>query len=150
MFVFLFRRSSQPSSDIHLDDYTFGGDFRLVDIGDLGTGWSMVGTPLSDSDLNAETIHLPLMLEPSKKKPPGITQEALDSLPQAVFSRAEGAEEGLSRSSRDCSICLDSYREGDKLTCLPCGHKFHSACLDPWVLTCGDCPYCRSVIVVFS
>ncbi|XP_010647940.1 probable E3 ubiquitin-protein ligase RHY1A isoform X2 [Vitis vinifera] len=121
---------------------------RLIDVGDWSTGWLTGGTP--SSDLNSETMLPPLMREPSKKKPPGLTQEALDSLHRAVFSRAEGAEEGMPRASRDCSICLDGYREGDKLTCLPCGHKFHSACLDPWVRTCGDCPYCRSVIDISS
>lgn len=142
------RRISRPSLDFHLDDFTFGDDFRLIDVGDWSTGWLTGGTP--SSDLNSETMLPPLMREPSKRKPPGLTQEALDSLHRAVFSRAEGAEEGMSRASRDCSICLDGYREGDKLTCLPCGHKFHSACLDPWVRTCGDCPYCRSVIDISS
>ncbi|KAE8708418.1 putative protein phosphatase 2C 34 [Hibiscus syriacus] len=52
-------------------------------------------------------------------------------------------ERTKSRESRDCSICLESFGEGDVLTRLRCGHRFHFACLDPWVRTCGDCPYCR-------
>uniref|UniRef100_A0A2C9V5F0 RING-type domain-containing protein n=1 Tax=Manihot esculenta TaxID=3983 RepID=A0A2C9V5F0_MANES len=47
-------------------------------------------------------------------------------------------------------ICLESFKERDKLICLPCEHRFHFACLDPWVRTCGDCPYCRRDIVVSS
>ncbi|XP_022897751.1 E3 ubiquitin-protein ligase RNF181-like [Olea europaea var. sylvestris] len=52
-------------------------------------------------------------------------------------------EPAMSKSSMECSICLESFCEGDELICLPCGHRFHLCCLDPWIRTCGDCPCCR-------
>ncbi|KAG8645543.1 hypothetical protein MANES_10G074800v8 [Manihot esculenta] len=73
------------------------------------------------------------MQESYKKKPPGLTPEDLNRLSLEVFS---GLERGV--------------EERDKLICLPCEHRFHFACLDPWVRTCGDCPYCRRDIVVSS
>ncbi|KAK7280281.1 hypothetical protein RJT34_25343 [Clitoria ternatea] len=88
------------------------------------------------------------LLQELNKKPPGLTQEALDCLQQEVYS---SREIGLgSRVVQDCGICLESFRDGEELIHLPCGHKFHSACLDPWIRCCGDCPYCRRCIVVNS
>ncbi|CAI0472088.1 unnamed protein product [Linum tenue] len=86
-----------------------------------------------------------------KKKPPGLSPEELVGLKMEVFTTyvaESGDDEGV--SSRDCSICLESFSGGDELMCLPCGHRFHSVCLDPWVRACGDCPYCRRDIVSSS
>ncbi|XWS39888.1 hypothetical protein CRYUN_Cryun18bG0093200 [Craigia yunnanensis] len=118
---------------------------RLVDAVDWG---SEISTGRSaGSSLTSQTENYQLLQE-TNKKPPGLTKEALDSLPLEVFSSEEvDVERKLSRESRDCSICLDSFRDEDVLTRLPCGHRFHLACLDPWVRTCGDCPYCRRSIL---
>ncbi|XVF67467.1 hypothetical protein PTKIN_Ptkin10aG0123900 [Pterospermum kingtungense] len=122
---------------------------RLVDAGDWGSEIPTGRSPTSSlfTDITSQRERFQLFQE-TNKKPPGLTQEALDSLPLEVFSSREVAvERKLSRESRDCSICLDSFRDEDVLTRLPCGHRFHLACLDPWVRTCGDCPYCRRSIV---
>lgn len=147
------RRSGRVSFGIYNREYTFGDDLRVIDAGDWGTdigpGWSARGTPLTESTYQTERLQF--VQESYKKKPPGLTPEDLDCLQVEVFSSLErGAEGEISRESWDCSICLESFKEGDKLICLPCEHKFHSACLDPWIRTCGDCPYCRRDIVVSS
>lgn len=85
-------------------------------------------------------------LQELNKKPPGLTQEALGCLDQEVFSSSETGLE--SRIMQDCSICLETFTDGDELIRLPCGHKFHSVCLDPWIRSCGDCPYCRRRVVL--
>ncbi|XLS72453.1 hypothetical protein HN51_029318 [Arachis hypogaea] len=87
------------------------------------------------SDLTSQMGRSHLLQE----KPPGLSQEALESLHVEVFSSRDTGE--------DCSICLESFVDGDQLICLPCHHRFHSACLDPWVRCCGDCPYCRRHIL---
>ncbi|XP_004363799.2 hypothetical protein CAOG_02960 [Capsaspora owczarzaki ATCC 30864] len=44
-----------------------------------------------------------------------------------------------------CVICLDDFKEGDTLRCLPCSHDFHQNCVDQWLLTKNRaCPLCRS------
>jgi hypothetical protein len=45
-----------------------------------------------------------------------------------------------------CSICLDSYEEGDELLYMPCRHTFHSACLHRWLHGHNTCPVCRHVL----
>ncbi|GAB7357078.1 hypothetical protein MBLNU459_g7892t1 [Dothideomycetes sp. NU459] len=43
-----------------------------------------------------------------------------------------------------CSICTDDFETGQDLRVLPCDHKFHPACIDPWLLNVsGTCPLCR-------
>ncbi|CAJ2630452.1 unnamed protein product [Trifolium pratense] len=99
------------------------------------------------NDLTSQMARFRLLHSPTKK-PPGLTQEALDCLHVKVFSSSETSSE--SRALQDCGICLESFTDGDKLIHLQCGHKFHSACLDPWIRSCGDCPFCRRCIVVNS
>ncbi|KAL5615111.1 hypothetical protein BROUX41_005171 [Berkeleyomyces rouxiae] len=43
-----------------------------------------------------------------------------------------------------CSICTDDFQVGEDVRVLPCDHKFHPACVDPWLLNVsGTCPLCR-------
>ncbi|KAF2556969.1 hypothetical protein F2Q68_00015825 [Brassica cretica] len=75
------------------------------------------------------------------KKPLGLTLGAINGLHRQTFSSAE-----VKTDRRDCSICLESFTNGDMLVYLPCTHSFHSSCLNPWLKACGDCPYCRRAI----
>ena len=45
-----------------------------------------------------------------------------------------------------CSICLTNYQENDLLKLLPCTHRFHSNCIDPWLSLNNSCPVCRSSV----
>jgi len=43
-----------------------------------------------------------------------------------------------------CSICTEDFTKGEDVRVLPCNHKFHPACVDPWLLNVsGTCPLCR-------
>ena len=42
-----------------------------------------------------------------------------------------------------CSTCLELLTPGDDLTCTPCGHIFHMACVVQWFETKKNCPQCR-------
>lgn len=43
-----------------------------------------------------------------------------------------------------CSICTDDFEAGQDMRVLLCDHKFHPACIDPWLLNVsGTCPMCR-------
>ncbi|KAH9832358.1 RING-like zinc finger protein, partial [Teratosphaeria destructans] len=43
-----------------------------------------------------------------------------------------------------CSICTEDFQRGEDQRVLPCDHRFHPACIDPWLLNVsGTCPLCR-------
>ena len=71
-------------------------------------------------------------------------------------SRSSAAEDGIAAATatRDgeandaehlgCSICTDDFELGQDQRVLPCNHRFHPACIDPWLLNVsGTCPLCR-------
>ena len=42
-----------------------------------------------------------------------------------------------------CVICQDDYTAGQDILYMPCGHEFHSACVEPWLRRVNSCPTCR-------
>ena len=50
-------------------------------------------------------------------------------------------------SHTQCSICLESLGSSKIGICrLPCGHKFHAACIQVWSIENETCPLCRGVV----
>ncbi|KAF4553703.1 Ring finger domain-containing protein 3 [Elsinoe fawcettii] len=51
---------------------------------------------------------------------------------------------GIAAPHPGCSICTEDFEDGQDLRVLPCDHRFHAACVDPWLLNVsGTCPLCR-------
>ena len=47
----------------------------------------------------------------------------------------------------ECSICLNPVRYTRKSKQLECGHLYHGACIESWLLSGGNtCPLCRSEV----
>ena len=46
-----------------------------------------------------------------------------------------------------CSICTAPVRWCQRSCKLPCGHKFHKDCIEPWTKTHNSCPNCREPVV---
>ncbi|CAK7564916.1 MAG: hypothetical protein SEPTF4163_002821 [Sporothrix epigloea] len=43
-----------------------------------------------------------------------------------------------------CSICTEDFTVGEDVRVLPCNHKYHPHCVDPWLMNVsGTCPLCR-------
>ncbi|KAI3839157.1 hypothetical protein MKX03_032787 [Papaver bracteatum] len=45
-----------------------------------------------------------------------------------------------------CSICLEEFGTQRQVMHLPCFHKYHSDCLQPWLTNHSHCPYCRTQV----
>jgi len=59
------------------------------------------------------------------------------------LSGSEGEEVG-SGDVDVCAVCIEEYVEGDWLRELPCGHRFHAACIDEWLTKMqATCPLCK-------
>jgi hypothetical protein len=75
----------------------------------------------------------------------------LSSIP-AIGEENEDVEQptrDLSTTCTMCSICIDEFEAGERLTLLPrCQHAFHGDCIKPWLLERqGCCPLCKSNVL---
>ncbi|KAI4345682.1 hypothetical protein L6164_012782 [Bauhinia variegata] len=56
---------------------------------------------------------------------------------------------GLNRFKKErkmCAVCLEDFEEEEQVMSLSCSHKYHSACLLPWLAANPHCPYCRTPV----
>lgn len=68
----------------------------------------------------------------------GASVNQMNSLPQSTV-QTDNFEES-------CAICLETPTIGDTIRHLPCLHKFHKDCIDPWLARSTSCPVCKSSI----
>ncbi|ONK77295.1 uncharacterized protein A4U43_C02F5070 [Asparagus officinalis] len=55
----------------------------------------------------------------------GLSPDDLEKLPCYDFDGEE----------KDCAVCLESFRNGEKCMLLPmCRHSFHAQCVDYWLM----------------
>ncbi|XP_069353232.1 E3 ubiquitin-protein ligase ZNRF3 [Eulemur rufifrons] len=82
--------------------------------------------------------------------------QALEKMETRKFnSKSKGRRDGScgaldtlsSSSTSDCAICLEKYIDGEELRVIPCTHRFHRKCVDPWLLQHHTCPHCRHNII---
>ncbi|CAL5086926.1 unnamed protein product [Urochloa decumbens] len=77
----------------------------------------------------------------------GIEEAALRKLPTVPFE--EAGREGEEEERPECAICLAEFARGEEVRVLPpCGHAFHAACVDTWLLCTSTCPSCRTALLV--
>ncbi|KAL5205860.1 hypothetical protein ABZP36_034069 [Zizania latifolia] len=79
-----------------------------------------------------------------------LKRKVLRSLPTVSF---EVVEPAAGEERPECAICLAEFTRGDEVRVLPpCGHGFHAACVDVWLLSSSTstCPSCRRALVLVS
>ncbi|XP_048531482.1 RING-H2 finger protein ATL80-like isoform X1 [Triticum urartu] len=76
----------------------------------------------------------------------GMKKKALESLPTVSW---QPEPRKVDEERPECAICLAEFTRGDEVRVLPhCGHGFHAACVDVWLLSSSTCPSCRRALVV--
>lgn len=63
---------------------------------------------------------------------------------ESIRSQDIAATGATTETDLGCSICTEDFTTGEDVRVLPCHHKYHPACIDPWLLNVsGTCPLCR-------
>ncbi|KAM0282560.1 hypothetical protein ACHAQH_002928 [Verticillium albo-atrum] len=82
----------------------------------------------------------------------GVPQEAAVGSPRAQVAGTTGAAALATGPDSNpagdehlgCTICAEDFNVGEDVRVLPCSHKYHPGCIDPWLVNVsGTCPLCR-------
>lgn len=64
-----------------------------------------------------------------------------DEVPPKDEKRSSATPSTPDAGNFSCPICTDDFVKGQDLRVLPCNHKFHPECIDPWLVNVsGTCP----------
>jgi hypothetical protein len=76
-----------------------------------------------------------------------VAREKIELLDTFEYDPATTADKDANDCAVKCLVCQFPYEAKECLRCLPCGHTFHSECVDTWLMGKNWCPYCRQAIV---
>lgn len=101
---------------------------------------SVQGTPerAKDSDASrSENEHE----EQISSSPEAVNESGIGPDTKARSITSQEKESEANESGLGCSICTEDFTKGEDVRVLPCKHKYHPACIDPWLLNVsGTCP----------
>lgn len=69
----------------------------------------------------------------------GLSSDELDRLRSNTFVENSPRK----KQWTNCTICLEDFKEKQKIWGLPCTHEFHSPCAGHWLQKNRLCPICR-------
>ncbi|XP_010522418.1 PREDICTED: uncharacterized protein LOC104801040 [Tarenaya hassleriana] len=122
-------------------------DSRLDILEEIEAAISRLGTSMNsamlqrlDRDFNEDDYEMLLSLDENNhtNRRAGASANLIDSLPQSTVQTDNYGE--------TCAICLETPTTGDVIRHLPCFHKFHRDCIDPWLGRSKLCPVCKSSV----
>ncbi|XP_055813823.1 uncharacterized protein LOC129883232 isoform X2 [Solanum dulcamara] len=89
-------------------------------------------------DFNENDYEMLLALDENNHQHGGSSARQINNLPQSTVQN-ESLQE-------PCAVCLETPTMGDVIRHLPCLHKFHKDCIDPWLSRKSSCPVCKCLI----
>ncbi|KAG7595845.1 Zinc finger RING-type [Arabidopsis suecica] len=91
-----------------------------------------------DRDFTEDDYELLLALDENNHRHGGASANRINNLPESTVQTDNFQE--------TCVICLETPKIGDTIRHLPCLHKFHKDCIDPWLGRSKSCPVCKSSV----
>ena len=102
----------------------------------------------SERDAPANVELGPVKTNTAATSSDGQSQYTAESAEQAAQDNAISAAPQTvpipNANAPGCAICTEDFETGQDIRILPCTHKYHPECVDPWLLNIsGTCPICR-------
>ncbi|XP_010475148.1 PREDICTED: E3 ubiquitin-protein ligase RNF12-A-like isoform X2 [Camelina sativa] len=91
-----------------------------------------------DRDFNEDDYEMLLALDENNHRHGGASTQRINDLPESTVQ--------TDKYDETCVICLETPTIGDTIRHLPCLHKFHKDCIDPWLGRSKACPVCKSSV----
>lgn len=143
----------EEDEDEEEDDYSFEDENQ-----DSRNFYSMGQNVYGYNNLNINNGMMPNYIDVDEEEMEeeiqyGLDPDKISSLPVMIYSSKMEIQAKMMKqkstgptSNNFCSICIVDYKNGDKLRCLPCFHRFHQKCIDEWLIIKNECPLCKSAI----
>ena len=80
-----------------------------------------------------------------------IAAAEVSKLPTFLYSSTDSKTAAkVDDCEHKCLVCQCEYENEEELRRLPCGHCFHTSCVDVWLQEKDVCPYCRQCITMHN
>jgi hypothetical protein len=73
----------------------------------------------------------------------GLNKKQINKIPRFIYNKIR-----YKNIENKCVVCQYEYKNGENLTKLPCGHIFHTDCVDTWLSGNKICPMCHKEIIL--
>lgn len=100
----------------------------------------------SDRDFTADDYEALRALDEGVDSQRGASREVIRALPVERLPLGPDAHAAAAAMGR-CVVCLEEFKPGGRRKRLPCGHGFHTRCIDRWLRTRANCPVCQQSVV---
>jgi E3 ubiquitin-protein ligase BIG BROTHER-like protein len=78
----------------------------------------------------------------------GLSDERISRLPSfKYYNRAGLFSKKKKTEVEECVICCMTFDNGERLTKLPCKHKYHPKCITRWLKLKKRCPVCQEEVL---
>ena len=105
----------------------------------INSTWSDFQTAMNETSVR-HRYHLHVA-EPDEQE---VAPDVAAALPHQRFDAADAAT--AADNDEICAICYDSFFAGETVAQLPCGHRYHAACVGSWLINATTCPTCRTEV----
>ncbi|KAE9046989.1 hypothetical protein PR003_g1346 [Phytophthora rubi] len=95
---------------------------------------------LSNRDFDSNDYERLMRLEAlNERKHEGATPLQIQQLP--IVAVTESMLQATENAS--CTVCLSAFELDGRVRMMPCFHRFHPECIDPWLQEKALCPICK-------
>ena len=90
---------------------------------------------------NLNMNQVPTLIFGSNNVISGLDKKIINNFTISKFDKMQS--QNFDEECKTCNICLRDFDHNDNIKFLPCTHRFHVKCIDPWLETHPTCPNCK-------